>query len=106
MKSGDHCGIMCKGLDKDDEIRKGMWLGTPHTINTTNFMKAEFYLMSKEEGGREKGIQTGFADMIYCGVWNQPAKFFFNVRSRLYCAGFFCLPKIKSSSNINLLCFS
>uniref|UniRef100_A0A914BV10 protein-synthesizing GTPase n=1 Tax=Acrobeloides nanus TaxID=290746 RepID=A0A914BV10_9BILA len=61
VKSGDHCGIMCKGLDKDDEIRK-----------------AEFYLMSKEEGGREKGIQTGFADMIYCGVWNQPAKFFFN----------------------------
>lgn len=81
VKAGDHCGIQCKGLTDEDVIHKGMWMGKPGSIVTSNFVKIQFYLMSEEECPKLKAIKSGYQDMIYCGLWNQVAKLVFPVKT-------------------------
>lgn len=59
-------------------MRRGMWLGTPGTIKTTNVLRVELYLLTKEEGGRERGIRTNFTESVYCSTWDQVGRFRFD----------------------------
>uniref|UniRef100_A0A0N5BA38 protein-synthesizing GTPase n=1 Tax=Strongyloides papillosus TaxID=174720 RepID=A0A0N5BA38_STREA len=68
--AGEHCAILCRGL-KADNVQRGMWVGTPGTITTSNLLKVELYLLGTNEGGRKVGIKTGFSDRVFCSTWDQ-----------------------------------
>nr|BAF30980.1 mitochondrial elongation factor Tu2 precursor [Strongyloides stercoralis] len=70
VSAGEHCAVLCRGL-KADAVQRGMWVGTPGSIKTSNLFKVELYLLSEGEGGRKAGIRTGFSDRIFCSTWDQ-----------------------------------
>lgn len=73
VKAGDHCGVLCRGLKKQD-VRRGHWLCQPGSIKMHNVVRAECYMLTKEEGGRDKPIRTGFYQTIRCTTWEQGAR--------------------------------
>ena len=76
MIAGEHCGILCRGL-KTSAVERGMWMGTPGSIITSNFLKVELYLLSESENGRRTGIRSGFTDRIFCSSWDEPGRIIF-----------------------------
>ncbi|CEF68511.1 Elongation factor Tu, mitochondrial [Strongyloides ratti] len=74
VSAGEHCAILCRGV-KADDVRRGMWLGTPGSIKTTNLLKAELYLLDESEGGRKVGIRTNYSDTVFCSTWDQVGRF-------------------------------
>uniref|UniRef100_A0A1I7SDR3 GTP_EFTU_D3 domain-containing protein n=1 Tax=Bursaphelenchus xylophilus TaxID=6326 RepID=A0A1I7SDR3_BURXY len=74
--AGDHCGILCRGL-KASQVRRGMWLGKPGTILTSNVIKANVYLLSPEEDGRKTAIRSGYTERVFCSTWDVSAKLHF-----------------------------
>uniref|UniRef100_A0AC34PWG3 Tr-type G domain-containing protein n=1 Tax=Panagrolaimus sp. JU765 TaxID=591449 RepID=A0AC34PWG3_9BILA len=74
--AGEHCGILCRNL-KSTGVERGMWLGAPGSIITSNFLRAELYLLSEEESGKKTGIRSGFTDRIFCSTWDEPGRLLF-----------------------------
>lgn len=77
VKAGEHCGILCRGL-KSIGVERGMWLASPGTVETSNFLKAELYLLSEQENGRKTGIRSGFTERIFCSTWDQSSRIMFD----------------------------
>jgi elongation factor Tu len=50
-QAGDNCGILLRGLKRDD-VRRGQVLAAPGTMKTYKKFKAEVYVLKQEEGGR------------------------------------------------------
>lgn len=50
-EAGDNVGLLLRGIDKED-IRRGMVICKPGSVNPHTHFKAEVYVLSKEEGGR------------------------------------------------------
>jgi len=61
---GDDCGVLLRGIKKDD-IRRGQVLCHPGSVAPKNHIKASVYLLSHEEGGREKGFKSGYRPQFY-----------------------------------------
>nr|BAF30979.1 mitochondrial elongation factor Tu2 precursor [Ascaris suum] len=74
VEAGEHCGVLCRGV-KPDDVHRGMWMGAPGTIKTSNFFRVELYLLSEAEGGRRTGIRSGFTDKVFCSTWDQVGRF-------------------------------
>uniref|UniRef100_A0A0N4ZN12 protein-synthesizing GTPase n=1 Tax=Parastrongyloides trichosuri TaxID=131310 RepID=A0A0N4ZN12_PARTI len=74
VSAGEHCAVLCRGL-KGDNVQRGMWMGTPGTLKTSNLFKVELYLLGENEGGRKIGIRTGFSDRVFCSTWDQVGRF-------------------------------
>jgi len=64
---GDDCGILLRGLKRDD-LRRGQVLAAPGTVTPHTQIKATVYLLSSEDGGREKGFKTGYRPQFYFGT--------------------------------------
>jgi len=62
--AGDNCGILLRGLQKDD-IERGMVLSQPNTITPHTKFEAEVYILNKEEGGRHTPFFTGYRPQFY-----------------------------------------
>ena len=50
-EAGDNVGLLLRGIDKK-EIKRGMVLAKPGSINPHSKFKGEIYVLKKEEGGR------------------------------------------------------
>jgi len=50
-EAGDNAGLLLRGIEKTD-IRRGMVIVKPNTVTPHHKIKAEVYVLSKEEGGR------------------------------------------------------
>src|SRR5690606_419796 len=50
-EAGDNVRLLLRGIDKTD-IRRGMVICKPGSVNPHQKFKAEVYVLSKEEGGR------------------------------------------------------
>jgi len=61
---GDDCGLLLRGLKRDD-LRRGQVLCAPGTVNTSIAFKGSVYLLSPEDGGREKGFKTGYRPQFF-----------------------------------------
>lgn len=55
-------------------VERGMWLGKPGTIITSNLLKVELYMLTEAEGGRKQGVRTGFTERIFASTWDQPGR--------------------------------
>jgi elongation factor Tu len=62
--AGDNCGILLRGVQKDD-IERGMVLSQPSTITPHTKFEAEVYILNKEEGGRHTPFFTGYRPQFY-----------------------------------------
>src|SRR5659263_658895 len=63
-ESGDNVGLLLRGVDKK-EIKRGMVLAKPGSITPHTKVKAEVYVLKKEEGGRHTPFFNGYRPQFY-----------------------------------------
>ena len=52
-RAGDNCGLLLRGLKKND-VERGQVIVKPGTVKGHTIFKSEIYVLSKEEGGRHR----------------------------------------------------
>ncbi|QOY54943.1 elongation factor Tu [Candidatus Sulfurimonas marisnigri] len=62
--AGDNCGILVRGIGKDD-VERGQVLCKPGTITPHTKFTAEIYVLSKDEGGRHTPFFTNYRPQFY-----------------------------------------
>jgi elongation factor Tu len=63
-EAGDNAGILLRGIDKND-IRRGMVICAPKSVQPHKKFKAEVYVLSKEEGGRHTPFFNKYRPQFY-----------------------------------------
>tara|TARA_Y100001960_G_scaffold296849_1_gene342725 strand:- start:779 stop:1696 length:918 start_codon:yes stop_codon:yes gene_type:complete len=63
-EAGDNVGILLRGVEKE-ELERGMVLCQPGSITPHLKFKAEVYVLTAKEGGREKPFFTGYRPQFY-----------------------------------------
>ena len=63
-EAGDNAGILLRGIDKAD-IRRGMVICAPKSVQPHKKFKAEVYVLSKEEGGRHTPFFNKYRPQFY-----------------------------------------
>jgi elongation factor Tu len=63
-QAGDNCGILLRGLKRDD-IERGQVLSKPGSITPHTKFAAEAYILNKEEGGRHTPFFKGYRPQFY-----------------------------------------
>jgi elongation factor Tu len=62
--AGDNCGVLLRGIGKDD-VERGQVLCKPGSITPHTKFEAEVYILSKEEGGRHTPFFNGYRPQFY-----------------------------------------
>jgi len=62
--AGDNCGVLLRGIAKDD-VQRGQVLCKPGSITPHTKFEAEIYVLSKEEGGRHTPFFNGYRPQFY-----------------------------------------
>jgi elongation factor Tu len=62
--AGDNIGVLLRGLEKTD-VERGQVLAKPGSITPHTKVKAEVYVLSKEEGGRHTPFFNGYRPQFY-----------------------------------------
>ena len=63
-EAGDNVGLLLRGVDKK-EIKRGMVLAKPGSITPHTKVKAEVYILKKEEGGRHTPFHNKYRPQFY-----------------------------------------
>ena len=63
-QAGDNVGILLRGIERD-QIERGQVLAKPGSITPHTEFDAEFYILSKEEGGRHTPFFKGYKPQFY-----------------------------------------
>ena len=63
-RAGDNCGLLLRGVKKDD-IERGQVLAKPGSVKPHKHFKAEVYVLSKEEGGRPTPFFNNYRPQFY-----------------------------------------
>jgi elongation factor Tu len=63
-EAGDNCGILIRGIGKD-EVERGQVLCKPGSITPHTKFTAEIYVLSKDEGGRHTPFFTNYRPQFY-----------------------------------------
>merc|ERR1719383_899111 len=56
--AGDHVGVNIRKI-KSNQLKNGMLLVHPKSVEPTNFFEGACYFLTKSEGGRQKPIMSG-----------------------------------------------
>lgn len=67
--AGDQMGILMRGIKRDD-VSRGMMVAKPGTLKQHDRFTAQIYMMTKEEGGREKPLVSNMQLAAYSKTWN------------------------------------
>jgi elongation factor Tu len=62
--AGDNCGLLLRGIDRD-EVERGMVIAKPGSITPHTHFMGEVYVLRKDEGGRHKAFFTGYRPQFY-----------------------------------------
>jgi len=62
--AGDNCGILVRGIGKDD-VQRGQVLCKPGSITPHTTFTAEIYVLSKDEGGRHTPFFSNYRPQFY-----------------------------------------
>jgi elongation factor Tu len=62
--AGDNCGLLLRGITRDD-VERGMVIAKPASITPHTKFMSEVYVLRKEEGGRHKAFFTGYRPQFY-----------------------------------------
>ena len=63
-EAGDNAGLLLRGIDKN-EISRGMVIAKPGSITPHTKVKAEVYILKKEEGGRHTPFHNKYRPQFY-----------------------------------------
>ena len=63
-QAGDNCGILLRGVKRED-IERGQVLAKPGSITPHTKFSAEAYILTKEEGGRHTPFFKGYRPQFY-----------------------------------------
>jgi len=63
-EAGDNVGLLLRGVEKE-ELQRGMVVCHPGTITPHTKFKAEVYVLTSKEGGREKPFFTGYRPQFF-----------------------------------------
>ena len=63
-QAGDNVGLLLRGIDKE-EIKRGMVITHPGKITPHTRIKAEVYILKKEEGGRHTPFHNKYRPQFY-----------------------------------------
>ena len=63
-EAGDNVGLLLRGIEKS-EIARGMVIAKPGSITPHSKIKAEVYILKKEEGGRHTPFHNKYRPQIY-----------------------------------------
>ncbi|MCB0666944.1 MAG: elongation factor Tu [Saprospiraceae bacterium] len=63
-EAGDNAGLLLRGIDKED-IKRGMVICAPGSVNPHKKFKCEVYVLSKDEGGRHTPFFNGYRPQFY-----------------------------------------
>lgn len=63
-QAGDNCGILLRGVKREDVLR-GQVLAKPGTIHPHTKFKASVYILTKEEGGRHTPFFKGYRPQFF-----------------------------------------
>merc|ERR1712131_64080 len=72
-EAGDNLGALVRGLKRED-IRRGMVMSKPSSIQPHQKVKAQVYVLSKEEGGRHKPFVSNFMPVMFSLSWDMACK--------------------------------
>jgi elongation factor Tu len=62
--AGDNVGLLLRGIDKD-QVRRGMVVCAPNSVTPHKPIKAEVYILTKEEGGRHTPFTTNYRPQFF-----------------------------------------
>jgi elongation factor Tu len=62
--AGDNCGLLLRGVDRED-VERGMVVAKPNSITPHTKFMSEVYVLKKEEGGRHKAFFNGYRPQFY-----------------------------------------
>ena len=63
-QAGDNVGLLLRGIDKD-QIKRGMVITHPGKVTPHTKIKAEVYILKKEEGGRHTPFHQKYRPQFY-----------------------------------------
>ena len=63
-QAGDNCGLLLRGIGKDD-VQRGQVLCKPKSITPHTKFTAEIYVLSKDEGGRHTPFFSNYRPQFY-----------------------------------------
>ena len=63
-QAGDNVGLLLRGVDKED-IKRGMVITHPGKVTPHTNIKAEVYILKKEEGGRHTPFHNKYRPQFY-----------------------------------------
>ena len=63
-EAGDNVGVLIRGIERAD-VQRGQVLAKPGSIKPHTKVKAEVYVLSKEEGGRHTPFFNGYRPQFY-----------------------------------------
>ncbi|CAK6963254.1 elongation factor Tu%2C mitochondrial [Scomber scombrus] len=72
-EAGDNLGALVRGLKRED-VRRGMVMCKPGSILPHQKVKAQVYVLSKEEGGRHKPFVSNFMPVMFSLTWDMACK--------------------------------
>jgi len=67
--AGDQMGVLTRGI-KAGDVRRGMCLAKPKSIQQCDQFQAQVYLMTPDEGGRKKPCTTGQQLHCFSRTWD------------------------------------
>jgi elongation factor Tu len=62
--AGDNCGLLLRGITRDD-VERGMVIAKTGSITPHTRFMSEVYVLRKEEGGRHKAFFNGYRPQFY-----------------------------------------
>ncbi len=68
-RAGDQLGVLVRGI-KREEIKRGMVMCAPGTLKAHTKVKAQVYILTKEEGGRHKPFVSNYSPVLFSRTAN------------------------------------
>ena len=63
-EAGDNVGVLLRGINRD-QIKRGMCLAEPGSMEVRRNFEAEVYVLKADEGGRSKPFFTGYRPQAF-----------------------------------------
>jgi elongation factor Tu len=63
-RPGENCGILLRGINKED-VERGMVLAAPGSCTPHTKFRGQVYVLTKEEGGRHKPFFNGYRPQFF-----------------------------------------
>ncbi|EHB11838.1 Elongation factor Tu, mitochondrial [Heterocephalus glaber] len=72
-EAGDNLGALVRGLKRED-LRRGLVMVRPGSLQPHQKVEAQVYILSKEEGGRHKPFVSHFMPVMFSLTWDMACR--------------------------------